>query len=169
MDSERLLAELAGWAESQQASIEARARSRRRWLRQQAAEDATLAGILLDLAESSVRLTVRTLAGAHCGVVAAVSTRMCVLSCDEGFAVIALSAITMITPPGPALGDRVPTLAMDLGDVLSVVGADRPAVQLELVNGRTVDGMLQEVGRDVVTLSRPHALIPIASIGVCRF
>jgi hypothetical protein len=168
MDSERFLAELAGWAESQEAAAAARSRSRRRWLRQQAAEDATLAGILLDLAESAGPVTVHTRAGEHAGVVVSVSTRMCVLSSDDGFSVIAMSAITTVTPAGPALGDRIPRLDMDLGDVLSVVAGDRPPVQLELVNGRTVQGVLALVGRDVVTLLQPDALIPTAAIAACR-
>lgn len=168
MDAERLLAELAGWAEAQKASGAARSRSRRRWLRQQAAEDATLAGILLDRAESSAPVSLQTTAGVHSGVLVAVSTRVCVLSGDEGFSVIAMSAITTVTPAGPALGDRVPGLAIDMAGALSVLAGERPSVQLELTDGRTVSGVLQQVGRDVVTLSRPDALIPTAAIGVCR-
>jgi hypothetical protein len=170
VDGDRLLADLAAWAESQQAASASRSRSRRRWIRQQAAEGATLAGTLLDLAESSVPVSVHTAGGGvHSGVLIVVGTKVCVLSCDQAFVVIALSAITTVWPPGPSLGDRVPTLALDLAGVLAVIVADRPSVQLQLHDGRTVCGVLEQVGQDVVTVSHPDALIPTGAIAACRF
>jgi hypothetical protein len=171
VDGDRLLADLAAWAESQQAASASRSRSRRRWIRQQAAEGATLAGTLLDLAESSVPVSLHTAGGGgvHSGVLIAVGTQVCVLSCDQAFVVIALSAITTVLPPGPSLGDRVPTLALDLAGVLAVIVADRPSVQLQLHDGRTVCGVLEQVGQDVVTVSHPDALIPTGAIAACRF
>ncbi|HEX9546535.1 MAG TPA: hypothetical protein VF942_04310 [Acidimicrobiales bacterium] len=171
MDGDRFLADLAAWAESQQAASAARSRSRRRWLRQQAAEGATLAGTLLDLAESSVPVSVYTAGGdcVHSGLLIAVGTRVCVLSCDQAFSVIALSAITTVVPAGAGLGDRAPSLELDLAGVLAVIVVDRPSVQLQLVDGRTVCGVLEQVGQDVVTVSQPDALIPTAAIAACRF
>src|SRR4051794_41954156 len=48
---ERLLVELARWAADERATDAARSRTRERWLRQQSAEGARMAGVALDLAE----------------------------------------------------------------------------------------------------------------------
>ena len=48
---DRLIGDLRRWAADARASDAARARSRQRWLRRQAEEESTLAGIALNLAE----------------------------------------------------------------------------------------------------------------------
>ncbi|MGB0501053.1 MAG: hypothetical protein ACPGNP_07695 [Acidimicrobiales bacterium] len=57
------LAALQRWVADGQVDEAARARSRRRWLENAATEEATLGGVLLDLAERRRPVIVRTLAG----------------------------------------------------------------------------------------------------------
>ncbi|NDH11437.1 MAG: hypothetical protein EBY44_06880, partial [Actinobacteria bacterium] len=57
------LAALQRWVADGQVDEAARARSRRRWLENVATEEATLGGVLLDLAERGRPVIVRTLAG----------------------------------------------------------------------------------------------------------
>src|SRR5262249_37759242 len=77
--TENLLGELRRWAADQEVAHLARSRSRARWLRQQAAESATLAGLLLDLAERRATVTIDAAGWAHTGRVRAVSTGLCLL------------------------------------------------------------------------------------------
>ncbi|HWC38241.1 MAG TPA: hypothetical protein VG476_06920, partial [Acidimicrobiales bacterium] len=59
-DVDRLLGEISRWAGDARASDAARGRSRERWLRRQAEEEATLPGIALDLAERGEAVVLKT-------------------------------------------------------------------------------------------------------------
>ena len=151
-----LLEELRRWAADEEAAGVARSRSRARWLRQQAAESATLAGVLLDLAERRAVVTIETSGRAHTGRLATVSTGICVLEeiADEHhqLALIGLPAITMLVPPVETLGDRVPDLQLDMAGALAGLAGDRPTITLELRGGKRVTGVLEIVGVDLITL-----------------
>lgn len=151
-----LLEELRRWAADEDAARVARARSRALWLRQQAAESATLTGVLLDLAERRAVVTVEVSGRSHTGRLVAVSTGLCVLEEiddeDHHLALVALPAITMVVPPVEASGDRVPELQLDIAGALAGLAGDRPTICLELKGGKRVTGMLETVGVDLVTV-----------------
>jgi hypothetical protein len=151
-----LLDELRRWAADEETARVAQSRSRARWLRQQAADSATLAGVLLDLAERRAVVIVEAAARTHTGRLVTVSTGLCVLEeIDDPahhLALIALPAITMLVPPVQALGDRVPDLRLDLAAALAGLASDRPTVSLELEGGKRATGVLESVGVDIVTL-----------------
>ncbi|MDP9388949.1 MAG: hypothetical protein M3Q48_13805, partial [Actinomycetota bacterium] len=98
-----LLADLARWTADARSQDAARARSRERWLRQQAEEDARFAGVVLDLAESATAVVVRTTSGrTRQGRIAAVARDFCVLRSDGGTAtLLAFAAVAAVRPePG---------------------------------------------------------------------
>ena len=57
---DRFLADLAVWMAEDRARGAAEARAKRRWLEQQAAEEATFTGLAIDLAERQLPVAVRT-------------------------------------------------------------------------------------------------------------
>src|SRR5204863_961971 len=80
---ERLIGDLGRWAADSRASDAARARTRERWLRRQAAEEATLPGVALDLAERGDAVVLKTTSGrAHRGRLVAVARDVWVLRSD---------------------------------------------------------------------------------------
>jgi hypothetical protein len=167
-----LLGELRRWAADEQVDELARSRSRARWLRQQAAESATLVGLLLDHAERRTIVTIETTGRTHTGRLLAASTGLCVLDDidDEQYrlALVALPAITLVggpvEPPG-SLGDRVPHLRLDLAGALAGLAGDRPSVCLELQGGKRVTGVLESVGVDVIAL-RTDSQVGVAQLAV---
>jgi hypothetical protein len=148
---------LAVGAAEQWADEAAAGRIRERWLRQQAAEAATLAGIAVDLAEARSRVTVRTRAGrSHHGRLDAVGRDFVVIrSASERPTFLALAAVAWLRPePGAAgdgAGDRAAPLDVSLADVLLRLSGDRPHLQVT-VGDETVTGQLRSVGGDVLTL-----------------
>lgn len=148
---------LAAWAADQRADEAAAGRIRERWLRQQAAEAATLAGIALDLAERRARVSVRTRAGrSHHGRVDAVGRDFLVMrSASSRPTFVAMAAVAWLRPePGAAgdgTGDRGAPLDVSLADVLLRLSGDRPHLQVT-VGDETVTGQLRSVGADVLTM-----------------
>src|SRR5690606_35255177 len=105
-----LSARLDRWAADARVDEAAQRRSRERWLRQQAEEGATLAGVLADLAEGEAAVTVQTAAGhRHHGVLRAVGADFVAVEAGAGAVLVAMSALLAVrTRPGagPALGMR---------------------------------------------------------------
>lgn len=149
---------LLRWAADARADDAAAARSRERWLRQQADEEATFAGVLLDLAERREPVVVHTTGGRrHHGVLGAVGLDHCTVVASGGRCVLlARDAIASVraaagaTAPG---GDRVVTATTRLVDALTALAGNRPRVQIA-VRGEhdAMSGRLVAVGQDVVTL-----------------
>ena len=148
--------ELLDRARADQAIAE---RARERSLREQAAEGATFAGVLVDLAEHAAPVTLRTVAGrTHRATVAAVGADVVMLRTAAGEDVLVrLGAVaTVRARPGGRLHaagrDRKPRGARLL-EVLSTLAPERPRVSV--VTTGSVDpvrGDLVAVGTDVVTL-----------------
>ncbi len=154
------MAELRRWAGEARAVDAAKARSRQQWLRRQAAEEATFAGVALDLAEHSATVLLKTTAGrAHRGRLVGVARELAVLR-TEG------RGVTIIVPwvavaslrarrdrPTPDPGPRSLPLDLGLADVLSVVAGSRPRILVGFSQAQElVAGELQSVGTDVMTL-----------------
>lgn len=135
------------------------ARGRERWLRQAAAEDATLAGVLLDLAEARAEATVQSSSGrAHRGRVVLVGSDVVAVETSPGpLALVALRSVVSVCPeagPGP-VGSRPAPEGPGLLDLLATAAADDEIVLLTGPSGATVRGVLAGVGADVVAL-RPE-------------
>jgi hypothetical protein len=157
-----LISAFARWSADQRVGEAAQARSRERWLRAQAAEAATLAGTLVDLAEerADVALVVgsRTVIGRLTGV----GRDACVVAEISGAAtVVALARLVAIRVAGrrpgtgEATGEREPAGGWGLVDALATLAAERGPVRLGLRGGETVSGVLVAVGDDVLTVQLP--------------
>lgn len=154
---ESVLRSLAEWAADQRVDAAAASRIRERWLRQQAVESATLAGIAVDLAESGARVSIRTVAGrSHHGRVDAVGRDFLVLrSTSARPTFLAMAAVAWLRPEpgtmGDGTGDRGAPVDVSLADVLLRMSGDRPHLQVT-VGDETVTGQLRAVSADVLTV-----------------
>ncbi|MDG2027301.1 MAG: hypothetical protein P8J50_09340 [Acidimicrobiales bacterium] len=131
------LAGLAAWLTEGRVDAAAAERARQRWLERHAAEDATVIGVLRDLAERGRPVSVRTRGGrnAH-GRVAALGADFVVIREERlGDVLVPTSAVATVRPA--------------LGDPTSV--GDRPAA-LAIVAGEELRGDLRSAGRDVLTV-----------------
>lgn len=132
-------------------------RRRARALVDQAAEEGTLTGVLLDLAEREAPVVVATSGGrSHRGRVALVGVDVIALAVDpRGVALVRTTAIVSVrTAPGTArvTGDRPTHLQVGWVDALGVLATDRPRLLVGLAGGTTAAGELRAVGVDVATV-----------------
>jgi hypothetical protein len=132
------------------------ARARQRWLRAAAAEDASLAGALVDLAEGAAPVVLATTAGrVHRAMVAAVGADVVVLRPPSGALVLVpLGAVAWVRPVQGALpsgGREAPTGPL-LVDLLGRVAERGDRVALRLAGGVTLSGRVAGVGVDVLRL-----------------
>ncbi|HEY8526873.1 MAG TPA: hypothetical protein VIL48_18015 [Acidimicrobiales bacterium] len=156
--------ELERWAAEARVDDAARQRTHERWLRQQAEEEATLVGVLCDLAERGTPVAVRTRVGRqHRGTVAAVGEDFVAVAATASgsgpgpFAYVALAAVASVrTSPGrvpPPTGDRVVRSRGRLADVLAGLAAERERILVVTAGaGDAVAGSLRAVGRDVAVV-----------------
>ncbi len=172
-----MLAAFARWSGAERARAQAAARSSERWLRQQRAESATLAGTLVDLAEDGAEVTLavgpRRLAGRLVGV----GVDLCVLEGRDGSSsLVALERLSALWPAGqrgaPGGGERVPELPLRFVDALAALAGEMVPVRLWLSGGEILAGDLVAAGVDVVTVrlptpSRDYAYAPVRLIDVC--
>jgi hypothetical protein len=135
------------------------ARIQERSLRRAAEEGATLAGLLIDLAERGSMAAVHTESGArHHGTVVAVGADYCVVRTEAGAEPhLRLDAIGSVRPhpsvrQGSPDGDRRPVVDLLLVEVLGRAVEERPRVVLRLRGGERVVGVLRSTGADMVTL-----------------
>jgi hypothetical protein len=149
---------LTAWAARLLVDDAVRERIRSHWLRQQAAEEGTFAGVLEDLAERGRPVVVHLRNGrVHRGAPTIVGVDFVALSgpADRGI-FVALHAITSVrTLPGegPTTGDRFWRGNATLAELLSALTGERARVLLVGLDGRdAVSGELRAVGRDVVTV-----------------
>lgn len=145
------LAALQRWVADGQVDEAARARSRRRWLESAATEEATLGGVLLDLAERRRPVIVRTLAGHR---VAVGADFVGVADARLGDTLMPTTRIATVQPaPGDDLpaGDRRHDVVLAFGDALMELAAERPDVMVG-VGDETLRGELRTASTEVVTL-----------------
>ena len=172
---DRLLAELTAWSAEQRADDAVRSRTVARSLRRQAAEEATFAGTLLDLAEANASVAVQVLGGRqYRGVAAGVGQDFVAVRTDGGhLTLIALAHIAAVRPVeggGPATGSRSPG-SRTLVQLLDLCVPDRPRVHV-VAHGETVVGELIAVGNDVLSVraevgghgERHVAYVPAGSV-----
>jgi hypothetical protein len=152
---DRLLAELTAWSAEQRTDAAARSRTVERSLRQQAAEQATFAGTLVDLAEARRAIAVQVTGGRqYRGEAAGVGRDFVAVRSEGGrLTLIAFAHIAAVRPVGvgaPATGSRAPG-PRSLVQMLDLCVVDRPRVQV-VAEGETVVGELAAVGDDVVSV-----------------
>jgi hypothetical protein len=171
-----LTARLERFAADARVDEAARRRSRERWLRQSAEEEATMRGVLADLGERRTAVTLQTVAGrSHHGVICAVAADFAAVRTPSGREVlVALDAVGAIrTRPGEerVAGDRVVQVDLDLAQVLHHLAAERERVLLvPMRGGESVAGRLVASGQDVLTVrldGQPPgtAYLPTSSVG----
>ena len=159
-DVDALLADLARWTSRTRVDESARSRTRERWLRQQAEEDARFAGVALDLAEGGAVVSLRTTTGRSLhGRLAVVARDFCVLRHHgPSTTFVSFAAIATIRPePGyravAGASERAAPTDASLVQVLSAMAAERPRVRIVVDGGgEPVAGELRAVGADVATL-----------------
>ncbi|MEO6629664.1 MAG: hypothetical protein ABIP03_13985 [Aquihabitans sp.] len=149
--------ELQIFTDDQRRSDAARARRREHWLRQQADEDGTFTGVLVDLAEQRRLLVAQTKAGRTLrGTVRTIGADFVELRTVTGDTTyLALGAVMSLRPePGTVdtSGDRAVVLAATLDVAISELAADRPRVSLHTLGGEHHAGLLWTVGRDLLTV-----------------
>lgn len=170
-----LVGALTSWLAESRVDDAAAARTREHWLRQQLDAEATVGGVLLDLAERGDGVVVLGADRRRRRVaVRAVATDFCALRSADGADLLlpyrAIAAIeTAIETPGPASrGGRPPSLDLTFADALAALAADRSRVLLVAADGSPVAGEVRGVGRDVVVLRRDGgagtAYLPVGSV-----
>ena len=157
--------DLERWAADARAREAADARVRERWLRAQAAEGGSMAGVLLDLAERRETVVVATMPGRrHRGVVTGVGEDFVAIQAPSGtITLVALSGLgdVRVADRAPGSGSRVAATTGDrpgggalgarLADVLAQAAGGRPRVLVQ-TGAASVVGDLRAVGLDVLTV-----------------
>ena len=157
--------DLERWAADARAREAAAARVRERWLLAQAAESASLAGLLLALAERQETVVVATVAGRrHWGVVTGVGEDFVAIEAQSGaITLVNLSGVGDVRLAERAAGHgsrRAATtddrrgrgpVGARLGDVLAQAAGGRPRI-LVRTGAASVVGDLLAVGIDVLTV-----------------
>jgi hypothetical protein len=166
-------AELQRLTDHQRRAEAADARRREHWLRHQAAEDGTFAGVLLDLAERRRLVALCTVTGRVVrGTVRTVGADFVSVRATGGErSLLPLRAITSIrAEPGasPTVGDRAVEVDTSFTAVLGDLASERPSVSLHTFDGEGIAGNLRSAGRDLVTLrSDPGGTtfyVPLAAV-----
>jgi hypothetical protein len=150
----------------------AHARARAAWLRRQAEEEATLVGVLADLAERERAVIIETEAGhGHKGILLVVGLDFCALRTTHSTPVlIRYDAVASVRPaPGEAgpVGDRVVGPTATLRGALGALAGSRARVVARVRRGTALQGQLRAVGTDVMTLrldDRSAAYVPLTSL-----
>ena len=169
-------AELTALVDDARGADAAQERSRRRWLTQQAMEEATIAGVLSDAAEHRHTVTLRTVSGRqHTGVVVLVAADCCALRTTNGARTfIALDAITVIgvdrafRPVAPA-GERLAPAHATLRELLADEIDQRLGITIVCRgDDEALVGRLLAVGADILTLEiddrRMLAYVSVSSV-----
>lgn len=152
-----LVAALDRWAAEMRVDDAARARSRERWLRQQAAEAASFAGVLFDLAERRRAVVLSTSDGERIrGHVEAIGVDFIAITNDQRRAVLvridAVAAVRARAGGAALASDRTVSVDLDLHQALDRLAADRPRLAVTTGDGDVIAGELRAVGRDLLTL-----------------
>lgn len=154
-DPDDLVADLVRYLAEQRAAAAAAARTRERWLRQAAEEEARVAGVLLDLAERAAVVVVRATGGrTHRGRVRGVGEDFAALRTGAGDVLLPYASMVAIRAEGaPSAGaDRAHALDLGLAEALAAVAGDRPRALVVARDGTGLAGELRSVGLDVLAL-----------------
>ncbi len=162
MDDLDDLDDLERWAADARAQDAAAARVRERWLRTQGEEEASLAGVLLAMAERHEAVVLTTVDGRrHRGLMAGVGVDFCAVTAPGGtttlLALHALADARSVPPAGRRRastagdGHERASLGVLLADVLAQAAGQRPRVSVR-AGATSVTGDLRSVGHDVLAV-----------------
>lgn len=147
---------LDAWVAAARIDGAAAERARERWLAEVAGQEATLSGVLADLAERRAVVAVATRPGRrHRGTIGLIGADFVVLRAEAGSELaVSTGAITDVRSVGrvDVLGDRMLGTELRLADVLAELAADREEVALVTSAGDALAGRLRNVGQDVLAL-----------------
>ena len=157
LDSGDLVGDLSRWLADARVDAAVASRARASWLRQQLEDEATLAGVLLDLAERGRPVSIHSRGDRRLrGTVRAVAEDFCALrTSDSADLLVVYTAILAVRPTGDAAvvsGGRPAALDMTMVDALAALLPDRPRVLVGHPDGSGTAGELRSVGRDVLVL-----------------
>ena len=147
-------------------------RSQTYWLGRQSAEETSLRGVLVDLAEggSSAVIVVRG-SGPCPGTVRLVGDDFAVVESVPGQLLVPLAAVEAIrSAPGRSLprGRLVALSGVTLRCLLTELSADRPRMVATSTSGERSAGELRSVGADVIRMvdptTRSDVLVPLESV-----
>ncbi|MCU1353194.1 MAG: hypothetical protein JWM05_2403 [Acidimicrobiales bacterium] len=148
---------LERWLAEQRVADAADERRREGWLRRLAAEQGTMAGVLVDLAERERPVVLHVHPGRRCrGTIRTVGRDFVGLGtegCER--VLLATRAISSVRPEPstPAsVGHRAVHVATSLADVLQTLAGDQPHVAVTTLDGGAVTGSLRSVGDDVLVV-----------------
>ena len=173
-------AHLDRWVAEARVDDAALRRARERWLLEVAEQEATLAGVLADLAERRGPLTLHGRGGRrHHGVLRVLGVDFVVVGLPSGTDVLmTIDSLTSVrTAPAVELarGDEQASSAdsvatgLRLHDVLTELAVDRERVVVVTTDGETLTGQLRSVGHDVAVVRadaepRATAYVALAAI-----
>jgi small nuclear ribonucleoprotein (snRNP)-like protein len=148
---------LEAWVASIRVEDAARTRSRRHWLERQAEEEASIAGVLVDLAERGHPVVLALRHGRRLrGRVQLVGSDVVALRTPSGQEVLVRSStVSWITAePGspPVRGARALRTRATFAEALRELAAVRPRVTVVTTGGDTLVGVLRGVGTDLAVL-----------------
>ena len=151
------LSGLSKWLADARVDAAAAGRAHQRWLERQATEDATIAGVLVDLAERGRPVALRCAGGRTVrGRVFAIGADFVAIRESRlGDVLIPRHSIaTVRAAPGddPIVGDRPVSLMVVLAEALVELAADRPTV-LVVAAGDQVRGELHSAGQDLGSIT----------------
>jgi len=148
---------LTRWVAETQVDDAIELRRRSAWLRRQADEEATLAGVLVDLAEQGRPVTLHVANGRrHRGRIVMVGADVVELQSSVGEQVIvALDALDSVRPQadGDGVSGSPVITGVSLVEVVGRLAERRERVLVVARNGEATSGELTAVGRDVLTLA----------------
>lgn len=170
-DAGDLIGDLTRWLAEQRADAAAAARAREYWLRQAAAEEAVVAGVLLDLAEREAVVVAQGVAGRHHrGTIRGVGEDFFVMRTGtRSDVLLRYEAVLSVRSEGRPIGGggRAATLDLTLAEALTALAPDRPRVLVVARDGAGLSGELRAAGRDVLTIRLADAgtvYVPVAAL-----
>jgi len=160
---EGLTGRLERWAADARIDEAVKRRTRARWLERQAREEATIVGVLADLAERRAIVSLRLRSGppqrGRVGLIGADFVALAPVggaTGRTGEVLVALREVASIaTSPGEveSVGDLSSRSRMSLGEVIIELAGDRERVLVVLAgSGEVVRGTLSSVGQDLVVV-----------------
>ena len=152
-----LIDRLDRWAADARVDEAVQRRTRERWLRHQADQAATFAGVLVDLAERGAPVALQLMGGRTVvGTLRTIGADFCALRVGATTTLVALAAIAAVrgAPAAAApAGDRVTACELRLSDVVGELANDRERVRVVPAGAHEpLVGQLRAVGPDVVTI-----------------
>jgi hypothetical protein len=170
------IGDLERWAADARAREAADARVRERWLRAQAEDEASLAGVLLAFAERRETVVITTVEGRrHRGAVTGVGGDFVAVEVPSGTTTLlrldTLADVRVVEGTRTATGEGA-SLGVRLADVLAQAAGQRPRVSVQ-AGVASVVGDLSAVGSDVLTVRTAGAArvayVALASVSEVSF